>query len=166
MKKGLYFIFILCSMISLLGCSNKDEEENIDITGLYFYNECIYVNPLSSSTPENQTNLYKHMRNFEFGDSSLSYTDINDGLLEQYSNIEYVLVDVNTNIDSVFNLGINDFLETIDTRYDILNNNEWIHFFILIKGQKVYIAESNTIGENNDIYVIWSVFEITKATIY
>ncbi len=162
MKNKLVLIILFCIVFVLSGCSNEVNDMTKELSGKYFYKECVYLNLLSSSTLDYQTNLYKQNVYIDFGEKELSYYNSESELIE-YKNVEFIENELDNEVDSVLNLEINDVLDDFDIRYDIYSDNQLVSLVVFIANQKVYLAETRMIGGSNNILVIWSIFEIDNS---
>ena len=167
MKIKLIIGIILLMLATLTGCTNTNTKHDFDLSGEYVYGDCIYLGLFSSSTIDYQTELRKNIYYLNFSDDTMLYYSGEDELEATYENISYVSVkkdlNITDNITLNFNgLDFNEFLDTIEYRYDIYQNNLMIGFTIFQSNSQTYIADTKMIGSNKDIFFIWSIFEIIK----
>ena len=167
MKSKLIIIIMLFVLVTLTGCTNTTTQHSFDLSGEYIYEDCVYLASLSSSTIDYQTQLHKNMYFIDFRDTSLLYYSGENELEATYENINYVSVEKDLNITDILGLNVNgldfnDFLDSTEYRYDIYQNNLMIGFTVFQSESHIYIANTGMSGSNNDIFTIWSIFEIVK----
>ena len=162
MKTNMYIIFMIVILLSLVSCSNQKEDSGFDIFGEYTYGDCVYLNPLSSSTLDYQTELYHDIYYYDISEKKLLFYSNADGLLKTYENVEYRKVDIDLDLEDIFSLFSDDFLDYVDYRFDLYINNERIGLTIFQSNLKIYIAETRMLGGGNTIFSIWIISELIE----
>lgn len=160
MKK---FLVVLCLMVTILLSSCAQNEESIidDLDGDYYYVECIYLSPLSSSTLDAYPGLYGSLIYITFSDNQVVYYG-NDDETRSYNQIEFREEEVNKDLDDLITLDLNGVFETFESRYDIYSDDVSIGLTVFVDGDTLYLAETRMIGGSNDIFSVWSIVEIGK----
>ncbi|MBI9009342.1 MAG: hypothetical protein JEZ05_04855 [Tenericutes bacterium] len=160
MKK---FLVVLCLMGTILLSSCAQNEESIidDLDGNYYYVECIYLSPFSSSTLDAYPGLYGSLIYITFSDNQIVYYG-NDDETRSYNQIEFREEEVNKDLDDLITLDLNGVFETFESRYDIYSDDVSIGLTVFVDGDTLYLAETRMIGGSNDIFTVWSIVEIGK----
>jgi hypothetical protein len=158
--KSILVLVFITIIILLAGCSkNGDLPENI--IGTYTYSECVYLNPLSSSTMEGYTGSEnKNMIIYQLEENRFLIFDANNEVIEEFSNVEYINVDVYLDNEDIFNLFASDFLDNVDSRYDIYSDGKRIDYLIYSKDEEIFIAELKDLKGNTAGFSIWAIFNI------
>ncbi|MCK5387932.1 MAG: hypothetical protein KAJ22_01490 [Candidatus Izimaplasma sp.] len=158
-NKTILILALMTLFFLLTGCSkNGNLPENI--IGTYTYSECVYLNPLSSSTMDGYTGSNNDMFTYELKEYEFIMYTVDNEIIEEYVNVEYIEVDVYLDNDDLFNLFASDFLDTIDYRYDIYSDGDRIEYLIYIKDEEIFIAELKDIGGTTSGFSIWAIFNI------
>ena len=160
MKK---FLVVLCLMvtISLSSCAQNEESIIDDLDGDYYYVECIYLSPLSSSTLDAYPGLYGSLIYITFSDNQIVYYG-NDDETRSYNQIEFREEEVNKDLDDLITLDLNGVFEAFESRYDIYSDAVSIGLTVFVDGDTLYLAETRMIGGSNNIFTVWSIVEIEK----
>jgi hypothetical protein len=150
-------------MVTILLSSCAQNEESIidDLDGDYYYVECIYLSPLSSSTLDAYPGLYGSLIYITFSDNQVVYYG-NDDETRSYNQIEFREEEVNKDLDDLITLDLNGVFETFESRYDIYSDDVSIGLTVFVDGDTLYLAETRMIGGSNDIFSVWSIVEIGK----
>lgn len=158
--KKLVVLVMFMLVVFLGGCS---KEYNIvrNLEGRYYYQECVYLNLLSSSTIDSHSELYGEVIYIEFFDNQIMYFG-SDETLRTFVSIEYRKEDVNKDLDSLITMDLNGVFDSFDYRYDIYSNNISVGLTIFIKDETIYLAETKMIGGSRDVFTVWSIFLIDK----
>lgn len=162
MKKFMY-IPVLIFIILLSGCSTNQDKIVNNLEGEYYYKECIYLAPWSSSTLDFYPNLYGSLLYVEFSNGQISYYG-NDEVIKIYNQVEFREEEVNKDLDSVINLDFDGVFELFEYRYDMYNDGISVNLTIFVKGDTLYLAETKMTGGNHDIFAVWSIVEIEKQS--
>ena len=157
MYKSIIFLIILITTIVFTGGSNKEVIPNTISKGTLVYSECIYLNPLSSSTRDYFTEINQHNLSYEIEENKFTIHDRENDSRTEYIDIEYVYVDVYLNIDVVLGEELDNFLESVDARYDIYSRGVKIDYIIYIRDEHLFLAESKMIGGDNSVFTIWTI---------
>ncbi|MBN2828667.1 MAG: hypothetical protein JXQ26_11780 [Tissierellales bacterium] len=160
MKKFLY-VFLLCFVLT--GCIEKDNDEISNLEGKYFFDDCVYLNFLSSSTKEFYTEQHSGVVYINFDQSSLDYLSTEDSFF-QYNDIKFQNVSMNENLDEIINLDINNIFSNFESRFDIYNDKVYTGLSIFLNEECIYLAEVRIFGDNTKEYFIWTIFSLKKAT--
>lgn len=154
---------ILCFVIIvfLSSCTQSNVSIVDDLDGEYYYVECIYLTPFSSSTLDAYPGLYGSLIYIEFSDDQIIYYG-NDDKSITFIEIEYREEEVKKDLDDLIVLDLNGVFESFDSRYDIYSEDESAGYTIFVEGEKLYLAETRMIGGSNDIFTVWSIVEIKK----
>ena len=160
MKK---FFVVLCLMVTFLlsSCAGNDKDIINDLDGDYYYVECIYLSPFSSSIIDALPGLYGSLINITFSDDQIIYYG-NDDETRSYNQIEFREEEVNKDLDDLITLDLNGVFETFASRYDIYSDGVSVGLTIFVDGDTLYLAETRMIGGSNDIFTVWSIVEIEK----
>jgi len=152
MKK---FLVLYMLMFLLTGCSNSDENE-FTIKGKYMYDECVYINFLSSSTKDYLREQYSNVSYIDI-DSKEVIHFINEGSNNEYSNVVFRETSYEEAIGQVSNL---DFENTdIVSVFDIYSNDEFTGLSIIVSEDGLYIVEAKFLGSNSS-YFVWQIFSL------
>jgi len=162
MNKTILVVFLITMTIIFSVRSIVKEIPDTKITGTYVYSECIYLNPLSSSTKEYQTELYFHKFSYRIEENKFTIYDIGNETTKEYGDIEYTKVDVYLDIDEFLSLQLDDFLESADARYDVYSDGAKVDYIIFSSGGNIFIAESKMIGGGNTVFTIFTIFSVGK----
>lgn len=133
-----------------------------EITGIYYYSECIYLHPMSSSTIDSQTEVYMHKLSFDLDDYKFTIYDRENDITKRYWDIEYAKVDVYLDIDDFSSLQLDEFLESVDSRYNIYSEDTKLEYIIFFSGENIFIAETQMIGGGNTVFTIFTIFSVGK----
>ncbi|MDD3123287.1 MAG: hypothetical protein PHC62_07245 [Candidatus Izemoplasmatales bacterium] len=168
MKNKVVIVIMLLMFITLTGCTSTNTDNEFDLSGEYVYGDCIYLSFFSSSTLESQTLQHKNIYYLNFSDTSMLYYSEDNELDVSYENVNYVSVEKDQNISDIltlnlYGLNMEEFLDSIEYRYDIYRNNLMIGFTIFQGDSHTYIAYTGMGGSSKDIFNIWSIFEIEKT---
>jgi hypothetical protein len=168
MKSKLIIGIMLLMLVTLTGCTNISAQKGTDLSGEYIYGDCVYLSAFFSTTIDIQTQLHKNIYYLNFSDDTMLYYSGEDELEASYENINYVSVEKDLNISDIlyinlYGFSFDEFLDTIEYRYDIYRNNLTIGFTIFQSNSQTYIADTSMIGSSKDIFFIWSIFEIVKS---
>lgn len=133
-----------------------------DVIGTYYYSECVYLHPLSSSTIDYQTELYMHNISFDVSEFKFAIIDKVNDTTKNYWDIEFTKVDLYLDLDEFGRLQLDDFLESVDTRYDVYSAGTKLDYVIFFSGENTFIAESKMLGGGNNIFTIFKIFSTGK----
>lgn len=154
-------ILLLALLLTFTAGCDKEEEFIDDLDGKYTYYECVYLNFLSSSTLEYDTERYSGIIYLEFGENELSYYG-SDEVLHTYENISYVKKKINTDLDDVISLDLNGVFDSFENRYDVYNDGESIGLTLFTTEDTLFLAETRMLGGSSNIFTVWSIFEIRE----
>ena len=160
-NKKLLIVVLIAMSVLLTGCSkNADLPENI--IGTYTYSDCVYLNPLSSHAPMSgyTGSENKDMITYQLEENRFLIYDSNNELVEEFNDVEYRKVDVYLDNEDIFNLFASDFLENIDSRYDIYSNDKRIDYLLYTKDDELFVAELKDLKGNTTGFSIWAIFNI------
>jgi len=160
MKKFL-LSFLLVFMIFLSGCDNNDKTIVSELKGEYYFVECIYLSPFSSSTLDFYPSLDGSLIYIEFFDDQIIYHE-NDDETTTYNQIEFREEDVYKDLDDLITLDFDGVFELFDYRYDIYSEDVSAGLTIFISEETIYLAQTRMIGGSHDIFTVWSIVEIEK----
>ena len=160
-NKIVLVLSIITTMFLLSGCSKGYEIPNNDIIGDYSYSECVYLNGVSSATMEGyRGSNNKNLSTFIIKENELTIYNDDNEVVEEYTDIEYIEVDLDLDIDNMFSIWLPDFLDNVEHRYDIYSNGKRIEYIIYMNGEDMYIAESKYLGGTTTASSIWAVYSI------
>jgi len=159
--KKLIITFLIMTTIFLSGCSQNETNITDDLDGKYYYVECIYLPPFSSSTLDFYPNLHGSLIYIEFFDDKIVYYG-NDDETRSYNQIEYIEEDVDENFGSVITLDFDGVFETFEFRYDIYSDDISVGLSIFVNGGTMYLAKTGMIGGSHDVFTVFSIVEIKK----
>ena len=158
--KKLILVFIFTLTLLLSGCSTNNDILN-QLEGEYYYKECIYLTPLSSSTLDAYPGLYGSVIYIEFSDGQIIYYGNNE-VTRTYNEIEFKEEDVDKDLDEIITLDFDNVFETFEYRFDIYSEDSSVGLTIFVKGETIYLAETRMIGGSHDVFAVWSIVEIEK----
>ena len=159
-NKTILILVLITISILFTGCSKNGDLPESTI-GTYTYSECVYLNPLSSSTiwGYNGSNN-KDMFTFQLEENEFVIYTADNEIIEKYLDVEYKNVDVYLGNEEMFNLFASDFLDTVDYRYDIYSEGDRIEYLIYTNDDDIYIAELKDVGGTTAGFSIWAIFNI------
>jgi hypothetical protein len=160
MKKILVSICLIVTII-LSSCAQNEKSIVDDLDGDYYYVECIYLSPFSSSTLDAYPGLYGSLIYITFSENIIIYYG-NDDETRSYNQIEFREEEINKDLDDLITLDLNGVFETFESRYDIYSNGISVGLTIFVDADKLYLAETGLIGGSKDIFTVWSIVEIEK----
>lgn len=158
-NKTILILVLMTISILLIGCSKTGNLPD-NIIGTYTYSECVYLNPLSSSSMDGYTGSNNDMFTYQLKENEFIIYTIDNEIIEEYGDVEYIDVDVYLDNDDMFNLFAANFLDTIDYRYDIYSDGGRIEYLIYIRDDEIFIAELKDIGGTTNGFSIWAIFNI------
>ncbi len=162
MKKNLIVslstVLSIAAIVTFLVLSNYSSVSKI--YGTYTYSECVYLNPLSSSTIDYQTEINENKFTYNLEDYEFFIYNADNEIIEEYADIEYVNVDLYFDVGEFSNFGTEGFLDNVETRYDIYSEGIKIEYALFVGSEDIYLAETRMIGEDNSVLTFWTVFII------
>ncbi len=155
LKVKIMMSFLILLSFSFIACSNNTEDE-FNTFGDYTYSECVYVNPLSSSTIGYLTELYSGNVTVSIQQEYFTISYLDSSLIH-VDNPDYISLVVDTDIDNIINLNANDFLNAISFRFDIYLGEDFQGYTIFQNSTNIYLARIESIEEN---YFIWEIYQL------
>lgn len=161
--KKVVMLLVTIVVVTLSGCESRNESVEFNLEGRYEFFASVYKNPLSNVSELGQdsislTNSYY----IEFKDSELVFSNSDATFL--YENIEYKQERVNKDIDELFSLDEDDIIDEFERRYDVYVDNESVGLSVFLKEDKIFIAETTYLGENNDVFSILNINEVRSSS--
>lgn len=160
MKKIMMAVFFLL-IIFLSGCSKNQTLEVSELSGKYYFTDCVYLNMFSSATLDYYTEQFENEAYIDFSLDQVSIFGTNREI-STYTDIQWVHTKVDQDLDSVISWDMNGIFATFDERYDLYAEDESVGISLFVSGENVYIAETRMIGGSSDIFTVWTIFEIQK----
>lgn len=154
-------IFMILSLIFILTSCNNEPTILDELQGKYYFQECIYLNPLLSVTMDAYTYSYKDNSYIEFNENQIIYLGTVSNTYT-YENITFVEEEITKDLDSLISLDFEGVFDTFDNRYDLYSDDKSINITIFVNEEAYYIANTKMIGGSNDILTVWNIFEISK----
>ena len=145
----------------LSGCSETNQIE--DLEGQYYFDECVYLNLLSSSTKDYMTEQYKDSSYIRFYEDKIVHHGTNLDY-ETYTEVEYKKVEVTKDLDFVINYE-SEVFDIFTSRYDLYVDGEHIGITLFFDQNSMFVGETGMIGGNNDIFTIWTIFKVDKKDV-
>lgn len=159
MKKAILIGSFLL-LLSLVGCDTPaDNDIEFQLRGMFYYEEAIYLNPLSSATLEYESDRVKGTHSIEITDDILVHQY--DDESETYEHISFKEENVKKDFDELLSLDPNKIFDDFDKRYDLYNNNTGIGLSLFMIDNQVYIAETRYLGSNDDVFTVWTVYKLS-----
>lgn len=158
MKTKIYIVLTLVMLIFITGCT-KEEENTFNFEGDYSIGELVYNSAFSSYWGKYPMN---HNDYYVFSEDTLLYYSLEGELLKTYNDIEYRSVEKDLDIDEMFSLFSDDFLDSVEYRFDIYSNDKEIGLSVFQSDTKNYIADTRYLGGSKDIFTIWSICELIE----
>jgi hypothetical protein len=157
MKK---IVLLLLLGIMLTSCSAEGTEVVDTLSGKYYFDECVYLTFLSSSTKEYFAEQHSGEVYILFDETSIEYHGTEQTTL-QYDQVNFKNIPVTENFDDVLNLDIDDVFSNFDQRFDIYDGNSYIGLTLFVNEDSIYLAEIRILGENPEEYFIWAIFSLS-----
>lgn len=160
MKKAILIGSFLLFLLLLVGCDTPvDNDIEFQLEGMFYYEEAIYLNPLSSATLEFESDRVKGTHSIEITDDILihQYGDAS----KTYEHISFKEVEVKKDFDELLSLDPNKIFDDFDKRYDLYDDNTRIGLSLFMIDNQVYIAETRYLGSSHDIFTVWAVYKLS-----
>jgi len=158
MKKVILISSFLLLLL-LVGCNTPVENNpEFQFKGLFYYEETIYLNPLSSATLEYESERVKGTHSIEITDDILVHQYGDDS--HTYENISFKEEEVKKDFDELLSLDPNNTFDNFDKRFDIYNNDTGIGLSLFIIDSQVYIAETRYLS--SDVFTVWAVYKLSQ----
>ncbi len=161
MKRILIVFMMVLPLFLLVGCSENNTFDIEDLDGRYYYEECIYLSPLLSVTKDFHTQEFAGVIYIEFSENQIVFYSVHDPETT-YEEIEFIEEDIEKDLDEILSYDFDSVFDTFDTRYDIYSDGTSVGLSIFIDDETVYLAETSWVGNESDVFHIWSIYEIQK----
>jgi hypothetical protein len=157
MKKLIYLMFL---GFLLTSCTETKTGFVDKLSGKYYFEECIYINFLSSSTKDYFTEQHSGEVYIIFDVTSIEYRNINQSIVI-YDKVKYKNVSVTENLDDIINLDIDNIFDNFEQRYDIYNDDSYTGLTLFFDGENMFLAEIRIIDDSSNEYFVWDIFSLS-----
>lgn len=155
-------MMLMFLLMLLTGCQEHGTVPVDELSGQYFYDECVYLNVFSSATKEYFSELHANVAFIDVRESLIEFQGT-EQTRQTFADISFRNVALSKNFDDTINLDRDNLFGQYTHRYDVYQGPNYTGLSLFMSDDQIYLAEIRILGDCQDEYFIWTIFTLKKA---